>query len=395
MSVRVEPHPALLRWARARSGIEADIWEKRFPRYDSWVNGDTNPTLKQLEEFAWKTYTPVGFFFLDEPPMEEVPIPDLRTVRDLPVTGVAGQVSADMLDTVYVCQARQEWYRDSQLLNGGAPLEFVGSVALADSPSAVADQMRLYLDWTPETRDGLSSWEMALTRLRENAELVGVLVMISGIVGSNTHRKLDREEFRGFALADPRAAVVFVNGADSKAAQVSARPTPAPRRTLLGIHTGHPRTRPRGRLPQLGSLHGGTAHREATGRGNRRRARRRRELLQHEAGSGGEALRSRADRQHARRPYALHRGVPIARREEDLDLRRSGRAARGLVVAYLLDSDVLIRAKNDHYGFDFCPGFWDWLEAANAAASSRGRSARPRLGRHVISVDRGSAVADS
>jgi hypothetical protein len=36
-------------------------------------------------------------------------------------------------------------------------------------------------------------------------------------------------------------------------------------------------------------------------------------------------------------------------------------------VAYLLDSDVFIRAKNDHYGFDFCPGFWDWLERANAA----------------------------
>ncbi|MCP3881917.1 MAG: ImmA/IrrE family metallo-endopeptidase [Sulfitobacter sp.] len=220
MSVRVEPRPALLRWARARSGIEADVWEKRFPRYDSWVNGEAKPTFKQLEEFARKTYTPVGFFFLDEPPMEEVPIPDFRTVRDLPVAGVAGHVSADLLDTVYVCQARQEWYRDSQLLNGEAPLEFVGTATLADSPSAVADQMRLVLDWTPETRDGLSSWEMALTRLRENAELAGVLVMISGIVGSNTHRKLDPEEFRGFALADPRAAVVFVNGADSKAAQV-------------------------------------------------------------------------------------------------------------------------------------------------------------------------------
>ncbi len=220
MSVRVEPRPALLQWARARSGIEADVWEKRFPRYDSWVNGEANPTLKQLEDFARKTYTPVGFFFLDEPPVEEVPIPDFRTIRDLPVAGVAGHVSADLLDTVYVCQARQEWYRDSQLLNGEAPLEFVGTATLADSPSVVADQMRRVLDWTPETRDGLSSWEMALTRLRENAELAGVLVMISGIVGSNTHRKLDPEEFRGFALADPRAAVVFVNGADSKAAQV-------------------------------------------------------------------------------------------------------------------------------------------------------------------------------
>ncbi len=36
-------------------------------------------------------------------------------------------------------------------------------------------------------------------------------------------------------------------------------------------------------------------------------------------------------------------------------------------MAYLLDSDVFIRAKNDHYGFDFCPGFWDWLEQANSA----------------------------
>ena len=36
-------------------------------------------------------------------------------------------------------------------------------------------------------------------------------------------------------------------------------------------------------------------------------------------------------------------------------------------MAYLLDSDVFIRAKNDHYGFDFCPAFWNWLELANAA----------------------------
>lgn len=29
---------------------------------------------------------------------------------------------------------------------------------------------------------------------------------------------------------------------------------------------------------------------------------------------------------------------------------------------YLLDSDTLIRAKNDFYGFDTAPGFWEWLE---------------------------------
>ena len=35
-------------------------------------------------------------------------------------------------------------------------------------------------------------------------------------------------------------------------------------------------------------------------------------------------------------------------------------------MSYLLDSDVFIQAKNLHYGLDFCPGFWDWLIAANA-----------------------------
>ena len=34
-------------------------------------------------------------------------------------------------------------------------------------------------------------------------------------------------------------------------------------------------------------------------------------------------------------------------------------------MTYLLDSDVLIRAKNLHYGFDFCPGFWNWLVQSN------------------------------
>lgn len=36
-------------------------------------------------------------------------------------------------------------------------------------------------------------------------------------------------------------------------------------------------------------------------------------------------------------------------------------------MAWLLDTNVFVNAKRDHYGFDFCPGFWDWLDAANAA----------------------------
>ena len=38
-------------------------------------------------------------------------------------------------------------------------------------------------------------------------------------------------------------------------------------------------------------------------------------------------------------------------------------------MAYLLDANVFIAAKNLHYGLDFCPAFWDWLIACNAAGS--------------------------
>lgn len=37
-------------------------------------------------------------------------------------------------------------------------------------------------------------------------------------------------------------------------------------------------------------------------------------------------------------------------------------------MAYLLDANVFIQAKNLHYGLDFCPAFWEWLIANNAAA---------------------------
>ncbi len=36
-------------------------------------------------------------------------------------------------------------------------------------------------------------------------------------------------------------------------------------------------------------------------------------------------------------------------------------------MAYLIDTDIFISAKNLHYGMDFCPAFWDWLIQANRA----------------------------
>ena len=204
----------MLAWARDRSGVEAGDLARRFPGLAEWESGHRLPTFKQLETFARATHTPVGFLFLDEPPQEQVPVPDYRTMGAQRVH----RPSADLLDTIYLCQQRQDWYREFAQLTGEGQVEIVGSVSTATPVTEAATQIRSALRFEVPERG--HSWTEAFRVLVDRAEDVGALVMVSGVVGSNTHRRLDPREFRGFALADAMAPVVFVNGADTKAAQL-------------------------------------------------------------------------------------------------------------------------------------------------------------------------------
>lgn len=213
---RVPIKPEMLRWALERSGRSAASLRERLPQLNLWERGEASPTLKQLERFAQATYTPVGYLFLPEPPVERVPIPDFRTIDNERLE----RPSADLLDTIYLCQQRQEWYRDFARTESESPLPFVGSVTLASDIEETATRMRRALGFDIEERRRTPTWTEALRRFIGLADDLGVLVMVSGVVGSNNRRKLDPEEFRGFALVDLLAPIVFVNGADTKAAQM-------------------------------------------------------------------------------------------------------------------------------------------------------------------------------
>ena len=214
---RVTIKPELLRWACERCGQNPKDILDRFPKFEHWIRGEASPTLKQMELFAKTTYTPIGFLFLPEPPLERIPIPDFRTVGS---SGHVGRPSPDLLDTVYICQQRQEWFREFARTTGEKPLTFVGSVSMSKEIEKTAANIRHVLGFDIEKRRQMPTWTVALRRFIEEADALGILVMVSGIVGSNTRRKLDPQEFRGFALSDDLAPIVFINGSDTKAAQM-------------------------------------------------------------------------------------------------------------------------------------------------------------------------------
>ena len=213
---RVAVEPALLYWARKRAGRSVEDLQKRFPKLDAWERGAVQPTLKQLEAFAQATHTPVGYLFLPEPPEEQLPVSDFRTMGGAEVN----RPSLGLLDTLYLCQQRQEWYREEARITGEAPLDYVGSLDTSMDAASAGARLRAALGFDVQQRRHAPTWTEALRQFIEQAEALGVLVMVSGVVGNNTHRRLDPEEFRGFALSDPWAPLVFINGADTKAAQM-------------------------------------------------------------------------------------------------------------------------------------------------------------------------------
>jgi len=216
VTLRVPVNPELLHWALRRANRTPEGLSGRFKKLGDWLEGKVQPTLNQLEEFARVTHTAIGYFLLPEPPEEVLPIPDFRTVpqaRNQPP-------SVDLLETIYLCQQRQSWYRDYARLQGESPVAFVGSATLEEPPAAVAARMQQQLGFDIEARHQMGAWTEALREFIRLAEEAGTLVMVSGIVGSNTRRPLDVAEFRGFALADELAPLVFINGKDSKAAQM-------------------------------------------------------------------------------------------------------------------------------------------------------------------------------
>jgi len=220
--MNIKLNPDVLRWARERAGLD----EGSLARKVLGAKG-TADTVKQwektgevalrwVETIAKKTYTAFGYLFLDKKPEESLPIRDFRTVRNVALS----KPSADLLDVLHRAQMRQAWYREYLIANGEERLGFVGDASVKDSPEKTAENIRRTLGIGPNLTANADKWEDALRNTIEAIESSGILFLRAGYAFGFTGRKLSVDEFRGFALSDEYAPLIFINGADARNAQM-------------------------------------------------------------------------------------------------------------------------------------------------------------------------------
>ena len=199
--------------ATNRNGLAELVAPKKRQKF---LEGIINQS--QADKLIKMANIPFGFLFLNQPPPENFgkpSLPDFRTVQD------SEPLSADFYAVLSDIDDKVDWYRDYLRQTDRLPesLPFVGKFGLKDTAETIATDIAITINYDVSERrkrskDGYFGYISSLL------EQVGVLVFKSGIVGGNTHRKLNVREFRGFAIADKQVPAIFINGADAASAQL-------------------------------------------------------------------------------------------------------------------------------------------------------------------------------
>ena len=99
-------------------------------------------------------------------------------------------------------------------------LPVVGSLRGNDDFKHIAGTIRNNLDLSDIWYESCTNRNAACNYVRSRLEECGIVVMLNGVVGKNTHRTLSVDEFRAFAMVDEWAPLIFINGADSQGARL-------------------------------------------------------------------------------------------------------------------------------------------------------------------------------
>jgi len=213
VTARIDVKPEILQWVQNNTGtVLNDTWIEKI---NKWLNNDGKPTVNQLKELSRKAQIPFGYFFLDNVPNEDLPLLKFRTVNNVDID----RPSRNLIDVIHSMEIKQNWVSDyrkqndyptSIFSNGYKLIENLDCMNEEQIAEKIMNSLDLKLGWNTELKNRKS-----FNLLRSKLDQVGVVVMYSGIVGSNTHRALSQSEFRAFALDDKYAPLIFINSNDS------------------------------------------------------------------------------------------------------------------------------------------------------------------------------------
>lgn len=214
-TVNVKICPEIINWALSQTQ-EDKLGEKLMSNITKWLNGTKTPTFNQIEDFSKKSNIPLGYFFLQTPPVEKIDLLEYRTIDSIQHVNP----SRNLIDTIHEMEKIQDWMKAYRQDLGFEKLSVVGCMSDVKDVSRIANKIRADLsiskNWYETTKDSRE----AFGYIRKQLEICGVVVMMSGIVGKNTHRALDVNEFRAFTMVDDWTPLIFINASDSNGAKL-------------------------------------------------------------------------------------------------------------------------------------------------------------------------------
>ncbi|WP_066646338.1 ImmA/IrrE family metallo-endopeptidase [Christensenella timonensis] len=210
-NINVPVNPKVLQWAINKANLDFDDVLYTFPKLNKWLEGISQPTIKQIEKLSMKTHIPFGYFFLKTPPEEKIELLEYRTIQN----DIVNQPSRELVDTIYDMERRQEWMKEYLIQQDESPLSFVHSVYPDDSVLSIVEKIRKDINIKKEWYVDFKTTHDSFVYLRRKVEAAGIMIMMNGVVGNNTHRKLDVSEFRAFVIVDKYAPLIFINAGDA------------------------------------------------------------------------------------------------------------------------------------------------------------------------------------
>lgn len=211
MQARVNVSDDILQWIMAQVRLES-LPDRIANNLAMWCKKEKIPTFNQIEDTSRATGIPLGYFFLKTPPKEDLSLVEYRTVDSAELTNP----SRELMDTMHDMERVQEWVRSQLIAEDASKLPFIGAQRQEKDADRFANYVReilgLEIDWFRKSKGAWASFG----RLRAAMNDIGVIVMTSGIVANNTHRPLNVNEFRAFAMEDDIAPLIFINGNDSE-----------------------------------------------------------------------------------------------------------------------------------------------------------------------------------